>query len=69
MPVVVPERVDREDIEKYIKALTAAHASPDRDKVDRQDYSPVTATCMTGEGYINDEDIWSKIKKAAAAIP
>lgn len=69
MPLVVPERVDREDIEKYIKALTAAHANPDMLKVDRQDYSPKVASTMVGEGYINDEDIWSKLKEAAALIP
>lgn len=69
MPVAVPEKIDREDIEKYIRELTTIAAVPDQIKVDRQDYSPKVATTMTGEGYINDEDIWTKIKASAAAMP
>jgi hypothetical protein len=38
-------------------------------KVDRQDYSPVVARSLPNEGYINDEDVVSKMKEAAALVP
>ena len=65
MPLVIPERIDREDQEKFLR-LIKGDANL---KVDRQDYSPLVATELTNEGYINDEDVYSKMKQAAAEIP
>jgi hypothetical protein len=65
MPIDIPARIDREDQEKFLRILKGDANL----KVDRQDYSPLVATEMVDEGYINDEDVYTKMKQIAADAP